>query len=122
MQSSTEKTPGFKSLQEIYEVTKYQNDLTLFFFFFLFVNCEPISFEEAIQEQRQKNVMDGEIKAIRKSYIWELNPLSKEKKKIRVRRVYKGKKMWKEDWDTKHNCWLRCQMCSQNVLGLVGVC
>ena len=69
LQSSTEKTPGFKSLQEIQEVTKYQNDLTLFFFFFLFVNCEPISFEEAIQEQRQKNVMDGEIKAIRKSYI-----------------------------------------------------
>ena len=32
LQSSTEKTPSFKSLQEIYEVTKYQNNLTLFFF------------------------------------------------------------------------------------------
>ena len=63
MESSSEKTSPFKNIQDIYEVTKNQNDLTLFCFL---TSCEPISFEAAIQDQIVKDVMDREIKVIKK--------------------------------------------------------
>ena len=63
MESSSEKTSPFKNIQDIYEVTKNQNDLTLFCFL---TSCEPISFEAGIQDQIVKDVMDREIKVIKK--------------------------------------------------------
>ena len=45
LECSSERTLRYRSLQEIYEVIKNQNDLTLFC---LFANCEPIGFEETI--------------------------------------------------------------------------
>lgn len=50
-----------RRLDEIYEVTENQNNLTLFC---LFVDCEPIGFEEAIQDERRREAMDKEIQAI----------------------------------------------------------
>ena len=51
----------FRSLQDIYEVTKNQSDLALFC---LFINCELVSFEETIQDKRWKNTIGEKIKAI----------------------------------------------------------
>ena len=45
LECSSERTPCYRSLQEIYEVIKDQNDLTIFY---IFANCEPIGFEETI--------------------------------------------------------------------------
>ena len=64
LECSSERTLRYRSLQEIYEVIKNQNDLTLFC---LFANCEPIGFKEAIQDKRWKVAMDEEIKSIRKN-------------------------------------------------------
>jgi hypothetical protein len=63
-ESSRERTPKVRSLQEIYEVTENQNDLTLFC---LFAGCEPIGFEEAVQSKRWRDAMNQEIKAIEKN-------------------------------------------------------
>ena len=57
-----------------------------------FEKCEPISFENEIQDQRWKDAMDEEIKVIRKNDIWELESLPKGKEVIRARRAYKAKK------------------------------
>ena len=64
LECSSERTPRYRSLEETYEVTKDQNDLTIFC---IFANCEPIGFEEAIQDKRWKVAMDEEIKSIRKN-------------------------------------------------------
>ena len=76
-------------MDEIYEVTENQNDITLFC---LFADCEPIGFEEAIQSKRWKDAMDDEIKAIEKNDTWELTSLPKGHKAIGVKWVYKAKK------------------------------
>ena len=60
-----------RSLQELYEVT---DELTLFC---LYVDCEPIGFEEAIQSKKWRQVMDEEIKSIEKNDTWELTSLPK---------------------------------------------
>ncbi|KAJ4718980.1 Retrovirus-related Pol polyprotein from transposon TNT 1-94 [Melia azedarach] len=77
-----------RSLQDLYEVTERLDNLTLFF---LFVECEPMSFTEAIQDEKWKNAMDEEIKVIVKNDTWELVSLPKGNKVIRVKWVYKAK-------------------------------
>ena len=62
LESSSEKTPCLRILQEIYEVTKNQKNLILFC---LFANCEPIYFEKTIQNKRLKEAMDKKIKTIK---------------------------------------------------------
>ena len=57
-----------------------------------FENCEPISFENEIQDQRWKDAMDEEIKVIRKNDRWELKSLPKGKMTIGVRWVYNERK------------------------------
>lgn len=88
-ESSSERTPRMRSLQELYEVTENQNDLTLFC---LFVDCEPIGYEDAVQNKRWRDAMDEEIKAIEKNDTWELTTLPKGKRAIGVKWVYKAKK------------------------------
>ncbi|KAH7515302.1 hypothetical protein FEM48_Zijuj10G0012300 [Ziziphus jujuba var. spinosa] len=46
--SPSERFSRFRSLQEIYEVTKNQDDLTLFC---LFATCEPVNFQEAMEDK-----------------------------------------------------------------------
>ena len=46
LENSSERTPCFKSLQEIYEITKYQNKLT---FFCLSTNYKAINFEDTME-------------------------------------------------------------------------
>jgi hypothetical protein len=65
--SSREMPPQMRSLQELYEITENLNDdLT---FYCHFVNCEPIGFEEAVKDEKWRNAMDEEIKAIVKKTI-----------------------------------------------------
>ncbi|KAK2411591.1 putative mitochondrial protein [Trifolium repens] len=88
-ESSSEKTPHFRSLQEIYEATENQDNLTLFC---LFADCEPMNFQEAFEKKTWRNAMDEEIKAIKKNDTWELASLPKGHKAIGVKWVYKPKK------------------------------
>ncbi|CAJ2639360.1 unnamed protein product [Trifolium pratense] len=88
-ESSSEKTPHFRSLQEIYEVTENQDNLTLFC---LFVDCEPMNFQEAFEKKTWRTAMDEEIQAIKKNETWELVSLPKGHKAIDVKWVYKAKK------------------------------
>ncbi|CAJ2633694.1 unnamed protein product [Trifolium pratense] len=88
-ESSSEKTPHFRSLQEIYEVTENQDNLTLFC---LFADCEPMNFQEAFEKKTWRTAMDEEIKAIKKNETWELVSLPKGHKAIGVKWVYKAKK------------------------------
>jgi hypothetical protein len=79
-----------RSLQELYEITENLNDdLNLFCHF---ANCEPIGFEETIKDEKLRNVMDEEIKAIKKNNTWELATIPKEQKPIGEKWVVKAKK------------------------------
>jgi hypothetical protein len=79
-----------RSPQELYEVIENLNDdLTLYCYF---VNCEPIGFEEAVQDEKWRNAMDEEIKPIEKNNTWELTTIPKEQKSIGVKWVFKAKK------------------------------
>ncbi|KAE8676644.1 hypothetical protein F3Y22_tig00111582pilonHSYRG00249 [Hibiscus syriacus] len=77
-----------RSLRDLYEVTERQDNLTLFC---LFADCEPMSFQEAVQEKKWRYAMDEEIKAIEKNDTWELTSLPKGHKAIGVKWVYKTK-------------------------------
>ena len=52
--SSSERPRGFKSLQDLYESTKNIDDITLFY---LFADCEPTGFKEAVQDNKWKEVL-----------------------------------------------------------------
>ena len=56
-----------RNLQDLYEVTERQDNLTLFC---LFADCEPVSFQEAVQEKKWRDAMDEEINAIEKNDTW----------------------------------------------------
>ncbi|KAE8671999.1 hypothetical protein F3Y22_tig00111877pilonHSYRG00324 [Hibiscus syriacus] len=77
-----------RSLRDLYEVTERQDNITLFC---LFVDCEPVSFQEAVQEKKWRDTMDEKIKAIEKNDTWELTSLPKGHKAISVKWVYKSK-------------------------------
>ena len=78
-----------RNLEEIYEDTERIEDLTLFC---LFADCEPVNFQEAVQNKKWRDAMDEEIKAITKNDTWELVSLPKRHKAIGVKWVYKAKK------------------------------
>ena len=88
-ESSSERPCRMRNLQELYEVTTNQDNLTLFC---LFADCEPIGFEEAVQSKKWREAMDEEIQAIRKNDTWDLADLPKDHKAIGVKWVYKAKK------------------------------
>lgn len=92
--SSSDRPPHMRSVAEIYEETEEVNDSTLFF---LFVDAEPISFEDVVQDEKWRMAMNEEIKAIRRNDTWELANLPKGKKLIVVKWIYKTKKNSKGD-------------------------
>ncbi|RDX83679.1 hypothetical protein CR513_35376, partial [Mucuna pruriens] len=61
-----------RSIQEIYDETEIIND-----FFCLFVDSEPLTFDEAMEDKRWRQAMEEEIKAIKKNDTWELSNLPK---------------------------------------------
>ena len=86
--SSSERTPRLRSIEELYEVTKNQNDINLFC---LFGDCEPLSYQEAVENVKWRDAMDEEIKSITKNDTWELTTLPRGHKEIGIRWVYKVK-------------------------------
>ena len=54
------------------KVTKRLDNLTLFFYF---VDCEPVNFQEAVQEEKLRTAMNDEIVIIIKNDTWELTSL-----------------------------------------------
>ncbi|GKV40339.1 hypothetical protein SLEP1_g47998 [Rubroshorea leprosula] len=78
-----------KNLADIYEETEVVDNPS---FFCLFVDIEPLNFEEAAVDKKWKHAMDEEIKAIQKNGTWELVTLPKGQKAIGVKWVYKVKK------------------------------
>ncbi|KAH9752860.1 hypothetical protein KPL71_014876 [Citrus sinensis] len=68
-----------RSLQDLYEVTERHDNLTLFC---LFVDCEPVNFQEAAIDKKWRIAMDEEIKAIVKNDTCELTTLPKGHKAI----------------------------------------
>ena len=53
--------------------------------FALFANCDPISFEETVKDDRWIRAMDEEIHAIKKNNTWKLTTIPPEKKPIWVK-------------------------------------
>ncbi|RDX88513.1 Golgin candidate 5, partial [Mucuna pruriens] len=66
--------------EEIYDETEIINDL-----FYLFVDSEPLTFDEAMEEKRWRQAMEEEIKAIKKNDTWELSNLPKGHEAIGVK-------------------------------------
>ncbi|GMP88730.1 hypothetical protein CsSME_00040608 [Camellia sinensis var. sinensis] len=67
-----------RNLQEIYEATE-EADLNLFC---LLLDSDPLTFSEAIQEDKWKKAMDEEIHAIEKNDTWKLTSLPEGQKPI----------------------------------------
>lgn len=63
-QSSSEGPKHMRSLTEIYAETEEPQDSTLFC---LFVDSEPVIFEEALQDRKWKMAMEEEMNAIKKN-------------------------------------------------------
>lgn len=61
-------------------------------YFFLFGDCESLSYQEAVENIKWKDAMDKEIKSITKNDTWELTKLPRGRKIIIVIWVYKVKK------------------------------
>jgi hypothetical protein len=95
--SSSERPPHMRSLQELYEVTENLNDdLNLFCHF---ADCEPIGFKEAVKDEKWRNAMDEEIKAIEKNNTWELANIPKEQNPLERNGWSRQRRMKKEkEW------------------------
>ena len=87
--SSSEGSRRMRNLDELYDVTQVMKDTTLFCFF---TDSDPLSFNEAITEEKWIEAMDEEIHAIEKNDTWKLTNLPENKKAIGVKWVYKTKK------------------------------
>ncbi|RDX94893.1 hypothetical protein CR513_22657, partial [Mucuna pruriens] len=72
---------------KIYDETKIINDI-----FCLFVNNEPLTFDEVMEDKRWRQAMEEEIKAIKKNDTLELSYLPKGHEAIGVKWMFKIKK------------------------------
>ena len=71
-----------KSLREIYQEERYDEDYDESVNFALFSHSDPIYFEEVVNEEKWCNAMDEEIDAIERNETWELTTLSLKKQVI----------------------------------------
>ena len=67
---------------EDYEVTGLSNPITHFGFF---TDCDPTTFEKAVNEEKWRKAMDDEINSIEKNDTWEMCNLPKGQKTIGVK-------------------------------------
>jgi hypothetical protein len=75
------------SLRDVYERTE-EEETNLFCFY---ADHEPLTFQEAVEEECWRSAMEEEIHAIQKNDTWELSALPPKKKTIGVKWVYKIK-------------------------------
>ncbi|GKV41367.1 hypothetical protein SLEP1_g48909 [Rubroshorea leprosula] len=76
---------------EDYEVTDLPQDDVPINHFALFVDCDPLTFEEAVKEEKWQNAMAEEISSIERNQTWELTDLLEWHKTIGVKWIYKTK-------------------------------
>jgi len=81
-----------RTLQDLYDGTERLDNITLFC---LFAYCESMDFEEVAQDKRWIDVMDEEIRFIKKNDTWELVSLPKRHKAIWCNPTPQGN--WIED-------------------------
>lgn len=67
--NSSRKT---RSLKEIYETSRYEDDDNELVNFSFFSEFDPIYFEDAVKEIKWCDAMDEEMQAIEKNETWEL--------------------------------------------------
>ncbi|KAL0457721.1 UNVERIFIED_CONTAM: Retrovirus-related Pol polyprotein from transposon TNT 1-94 [Sesamum latifolium] len=87
--SSSDQSPRYRSISDIYNVAERMNGDNLFC---LFMNDEPLSFEEAIKEKKWLQAMEEEIHSIEKNDTWVLATLLSDYEAIGVKWVYKIKR------------------------------
>ena len=81
-ESSSERSHRMRSIQELYDDTK---EITNFdFWCCLFVDSEPMNFDEAFNDERWRQAMEDEIQSIEKNNTWELTTFPKDNRAIRV--------------------------------------
>ena len=80
-----------KSLREICQEERYDEDYDESVNFALFSNHDPNYFEEAMNEEKWCNAIDEKIDAIERNETLELTTLPPKKQVIRVKWVYKTK-------------------------------
>lgn len=85
-----------RSLYEIY--SQIDNTNNLYTLFCLFIDCEPLGFED-VQDEIWR-VIDDQLKAICKNNTWELTNLPKGHQSIGIKWVCKAKR--NEIWETDH--------------------
>ncbi|KZV47100.1 retrovirus-related Pol polyprotein from transposon TNT 1-94, partial [Dorcoceras hygrometricum] len=76
---------------EDYEVQGFEHNDDPLVHFALFSDCDPVTFEDAMQETKWRNAMDAEIAAIEKNNTWTLTELPQGQKTIGVKWIYKTK-------------------------------
>ncbi|KAL8135853.1 hypothetical protein AgCh_010456 [Apium graveolens] len=80
-----------RSLDNIYEVTSPVQTSFDYSLFYLMAECDPVTFEEASEENKWNKAMDEEIGAIKKNDTWEVTDLPEGHRAIGVKWVYKTK-------------------------------
>ena len=80
-----------KSLREIYQEERYDEDYDKSVNFTLFTHNDMIDFEEVVNEEKWCNVMDEDIDSIERNETWELTTLPPKKQVIGVKWIYKTK-------------------------------
>lgn len=88
-ESSNEGSQRMRTIQDLYENTEVIDDVSLFS---LLAETTPLSFEEASKEEKWRQAMDEEIRAIERNDTWELTSLPTGQKSIGVKWIFKEKK------------------------------
>ncbi|GKV33525.1 hypothetical protein SLEP1_g42028 [Rubroshorea leprosula] len=95
LKSGTSSRPQCKKRRpawlEDYEVTDLPQDDVPVNHFALFVDCDPLTYEEAVKEEKWQKAMAEEIGSIERNQTWELTNLPEGHKTIGVKRIYKKK-------------------------------
>ncbi|KAK4258396.1 hypothetical protein QN277_007851 [Acacia crassicarpa] len=80
-----------RSLSDIYDATDPVQTTLDYSLFCLVAECDPVTYEEAANDEKWKKAMNDEIAAIKRNDTWELTTMPKEQKPIGVKWVYKTK-------------------------------
>ncbi|GKV32259.1 hypothetical protein SLEP1_g40876 [Rubroshorea leprosula] len=95
LESGTSSRPQRKKRRpawlEDYEVTDLPQDDVLINHFALFVDCDPLTYEEVVKEEKWQKTMAEEIGSIERNQTWELTDLPEGHKTIGVKWIYKTK-------------------------------
>lgn len=88
-ENSTGRPRRMRTIQDLYENTEVIDDVSMFC---LLSDTTYLSFEEASKEEKWRQAMDEEIRAIKRNDTWELASLPAGQKTIGVKWIFKEKK------------------------------